>query len=136
MLCGTSLTLCAQQRSESDATSKIIALENVWSRAWKSNEIKVLSDLLDEGFLCVDLNGRLRTKAETLEEVQSSEVQQVLTSSVVVRLHGDTAVVTGLFEIMAVEHGKLAQRKGRFIDTWLRSNEKWVALGRLTTPVT
>lgn len=136
MLCGTSLMLCAQERSDSDAASKIVALENVWSRAWGNNEIKVLTDLLDERFLCVDLNGRLRNKAEALEDVQDSQIHQVLMSSIDVRLHGDTAVVTGLFQIMAVEHGKFAQRKGRFIDTWLRRDGKWLAIGRLTTPVT
>jgi ketosteroid isomerase-like protein len=133
VLC-TAGTLCAQQRSDSDPTSKILALENAWNRASESKDLRGLDNLLDERFLYVDLNGRLMNKAEVLKDVQDSSVHQVVTLSVVVRLHGDTAIVTGLFQMKAIEHGKTLLQNGRFIDTWLRKDGGWVAIGSLTTP--
>jgi ketosteroid isomerase-like protein len=133
MLC-TAGTLCAQQRSDSDAASKILALENAWNRASESKDLRGLDNLLDERFLYVDLNGRLMKKAEVLKDVQDSGVHQVVTLSMVVRLHGDTAIVTGLFQMKATEHGKTLLQKGRFVDTWLRKDGQWVAIGSLTTP--
>ena len=133
MLC-TAGTLCAQKRSDSDTASKIIALENAWNRASESKDIRGLDNLLDERFLYVDFNGRLMNKAEVLKDVQDSGVQQVLISSMVVRLHGETAIVTGLFQMKAIEHGKTLLQKGRFVDTWLLKEGRWVAIGSLTTP--
>lgn len=133
MLC-TAGTLCAQQRSDSDTASKIIALENAWNRASESKDIRGLDNLLDERFLYVDFNGRLMNKAEVLKDVQDSGVHQVVISSMVVRLHGETAIVTGLFQMKAIEHGKTLLQKGRFVDTWLLKDGRWVAIGSLTTP--
>ena len=133
VLC-TAGALCAQQRSDSDATSKILALENAWNRASESKDIRGLDNLLDERFLYVDLNGRLMNKAEVLKDVQDSSVHQVVTLSVVVRLHGDAAIVTGRFQMKAIEHGKTLLQKGRFVDTWLLKDGRWVAIGSLTTP--
>jgi len=133
ILC-TAVTLCAQQRSDADTASKILALKNAWNRASENKDISGLDNLLDERFLYVDLNGRLMNKAEVLKDVQDSSVHQVVTLSIVVRLHGDAAIVTGLFQMKAIEHGKTLLQQGRFIDTWLRKGERWVAIGSLTTP--
>ena len=133
VLC-TAGTLCAQQRSDFDAASKILALENAWNRASESKDIRGLDNLLDERFLYVDLNGRLMNKAEVLKDVQDSGVHQVVILSVVVRLHGDAAIVTGLFQMKAIVHGKTLLQKGRFVDTWLLKDRQWVAIGSLTTP--
>lgn len=133
MLC-TAGTVWAQQRSDADTASKILALENAWNRASESKDISGLDNLLDERFLYVDLNGRLMNKAEVLKDVQDSSVHQVVTLSLVVRLHGDAAIVTGLFQMKAIEHGKTLLQQGRFVDTWLRKDERWVAIGSLTAP--
>ena len=133
ILC-TAVTLCAQQRSDADTASKILALKNAWNRASENKDISGLDNLLDERFLYVDLNGRLMNKAEVLKDVQDSSVHQVVTLSIVVRLHGDAAIVTGLFQMKAIEHGQTLLQQGRFIDTWLRKGERWVAIGSLTTP--
>lgn len=127
--------LSAQQRSDFDVSSKILALENAWNRASQNKDIRGLDNLLDESFLYVDLNGRLMTKAEVLKDVQDSDVHQVVTQSTIVRLHGDTAIVTGLFQMKVVVRGKLLLERGRFIDTWLHKDERWVAIGSLATPV-
>ena len=134
MLLGASV-LGAQQRSDFDVSSKILALENAWNRASESKDIKGLDNLLDESFLYVDLNGRLMTKAEVLKDVQDSDVTQVVTQSTIVRLHGNTAIVTGLFQMKAIVRGKPLLQRGRFIDTWLHKDDRWVAIGSLTTPV-
>jgi len=133
LLC-TAGTLGAQQHSDSDTASRILALENAWNRASESKDLSGIDNLLDERFLYVDLNGRLMNKVEVLKDVQDSGVHQVLTFSMVVRLHGDTAIVTGLFQMKGVEHGKTLLQKGRFVDTWLRKDGGWVAIGSLTTP--
>lgn len=134
MLFGTAM-LCPQQRSDSDVSSKILALETARNRASQNKDMRGLDNLLDESFLYVDLNGRLMSKTEVLKDVQDSGVHQVVTQSMIVRLHGNTAIVTGLFQMKAVVRGKRLLKRGRFVDTWLYKDERWVAVGSLNTPV-
>jgi hypothetical protein len=134
MLFGASM-VWAQQRSDSDISSKILALENARNQATENKDIRGLDNLLDESFLHVDLNGRLMTKAGVLKDVQDAPVHQVVTQSVMVRIHGNTAIVTGLFRMTAVVQGKPVLERGRFLDTWIQKDERWVAIGSLTTPV-
>ena len=52
-----------------------------------------------------------------------------------VRVHGDTAVVTGLFQVIGVEDGKTFVRRGRFLDTWLVKDGTWLLTASISIPV-
>ena len=87
--CGAPGTSFAQESASSDAT-KIIALENAWSRATEGKDTKSLNNLLDDTFVYVDVDGRVMTKAEVLKDVRESGVLQMVKDSMVARLHGST----------------------------------------------
>jgi hypothetical protein len=53
-----------------------------------------------------------------------------------VRLHGDTAIVTGIYRLNGILDGKGIDQRARFVDTWLEKNGKWVAIASLSTPLT
>jgi ketosteroid isomerase-like protein len=123
------------QSSESDAKSKLFALENVWNQAAQGKDLKALQNLLDDSFVYVDSSGRLLTKTEVLASVRASPALQVLSESMVVHVHGDTAVVTGIYQTKGVERGKSFIRRERFIDTWRCKNGSWMSIASLTTPL-
>jgi ketosteroid isomerase-like protein len=123
------------QSSESDAKSKLFALENVWNQAAQGKDLKALQNLLDDSFVYVDSSGRLLTKTEVLASVQASPALQVLSESMVVHMHGGTAVVTGIYQTKGVERGKSFIRRERFIDTWRYKNGVWMSIASLTTPL-
>jgi hypothetical protein len=77
----------------------------------------------------------LLTKAEVMAEVRESTILQVLTESMVVNLHGDTAIVTGIFLMKGVERGKPFAQRERFVDTWLCKNGQWVTIAGLVTRI-
>jgi len=124
-----------QRTPESDAGSKIIALENVWNQAAQARDMKALGALLDEAFVYVDRDGKLLTKAEVLAGVEAIRGFQVLSQSLVVHLHGDTAVVTGIYKTKGVDRGKPFVRRDRFVDTWRNKNGVWMSIASLATPV-
>lgn len=132
-LAGTSLG-DALQVSDSDAAAKIVVLEHIWSQAYVLKDSKTLEKMLDDSFMKVGSDGRLMAKADVLAEVTSSSQRQVVTESIVVRVHGATAIVTGIFLKRGVERGKPFVRRERFVDTWLCKNGEWVALSSLATP--
>jgi hypothetical protein len=75
----------------------------------------------------------LLTKAQVLADVKASNALQLLTESMAVELHGDTAIITGIFRTTGVERGKPFARRERFVDTWLYRSGQWVSISSLVT---
>ena len=126
---------CAQGTSYSDVESKMAALENLWNRALEGRDLKALNIILDDDFVQVDSDGRLRTKAKLLADLKTSDGVRFLSETMVVHLHGDTAVVTGIYQVKVVERGKGLLRRERFVDTWRYKDGMWTSIARLATPV-
>ena len=123
----------AQRDYDSDAVSKIVALEHVWAQAYTFKDPKALAAILDDAFVCVASDGKLLTKAEVMADVKTSTAQQILTESMVVHLHGDMAIVSGTFRTNGVERGKPYTRRERFVDTWLYRNGQWISITTMVT---
>jgi len=134
VVCGGRWMASAQEMAGSDAASKVIALENAWNRASEAKDLKALDRILDDAFVCVSYDGRLLTKAEVLKDVKESRVQQVVTESLVVHVHGETAIATGTFRMNEVVREKSLVRQGRFVDTWLYRNGRWVSISSIGIP--
>jgi|SRR5580700_6189050 ketosteroid isomerase-like protein len=122
-------------RGSADVESKILATEHIWGQAYVSKDPKALGMILDDAFVNIDSDGNLQTKADVLSEVKTSTVLQFLTESMVVNLHGNTAIVTGIFEIKGVDRGKPYAQRERFVDTWLYKNEQWVSIAGLVARI-
>lgn len=123
-----------QGASDSDVRSKIVAMEHVWNQACQFKDLKALDRVLDDAFVFVDADGRLLTKPEVLADVKASGAMQLISGQLVVHVHGDTAVITGTYQMSGVERGKPFVRRGRFVDTWLYKNGMWVSIASLATP--
>jgi ketosteroid isomerase-like protein len=121
--------------SDSDVGAKILAMEHVWGHAYLSKDPRALERILDDAFVNVDSGGKLQTKADVLAEVRTSTALQFLTESMAVHLHGNTAIVTGIFLIKGVDHGKPYAQRERFVDTWLCRNGQWVSIAGLVTRI-
>ena len=136
LLVGFGLSLCSAHGQEADAESKIIALERVAKlQACESKDLKTLDTMLDDSFAYVDAEGRLQNKAEVLALIQTATPMKFGVDDMVVRLHGDTAIVTGLYVTKKLQLGDPFVRQGRFVDTWLYKNGHWVAIASLLTPM-
>ena len=120
---------------DSDTEAKILATEHMWGQAYVSKDPKALERILDDTFVNVDSDGVLQTKTEVLAEVRASTVAQFLTESMVVHLHGNTAIVTGIFQIKGVDHGKPFAQRERFVDTLLYKDGQWVSIAGLVTRI-
>ena len=121
--------------SDSDARAKILAMEHVWGQAHVSKDPKALDRILDDAFVNIDSDGKLQSKAEVLAQVRTSTVMQFLTESMVVHLHGNTALVTGIFQLKGVDRGKPYAQRERFVDTWFHKNGQWVSIAGLVTRI-
>ena len=135
LVCAGTSAGYAPRDSDSEVGAKILAMQHVWGLAYVSKDPKALERILDDAFVNVDSDGIVQTKAEVLAEVGTSTVLQFLTESMVVHLHGNTAIVTGVFLIKGVEGGKAYTLRERFVDTWFYNNGQWVSIAGLVTRV-
>lgn len=135
LMCLGSAMAAAQAADDPGVASNLIALERVGKmQAWQNKDVTALGAVLDDAFVYVDPEGKVLTKAEVLRQIKTTDSLQFTAQAITVKLHGKTAIVTGLYRMKGMEHGKPFVRRGRFVDTWLDKNGQWIAIASLLTP--
>ena len=114
--------------------SKIRALEGLRLQAYRGRDLRTLNKILDDRFVGVGVDGEERSKTKELTRIMDISSLQYLLFEVNVRMHGDTAIATGLYEMQGVLRKKAFVEHGRFVDTWLNKEGEWVMIGGLSTP--
>jgi ketosteroid isomerase-like protein len=121
----TALPAMAQAAAaEPNVAAEIAALENAWTEAYRMRDSKALESLLDDSFLFVNSRGQMRTKSDVLLAVKNSPPPTVVfvTESMTTRLHGNVAIVTGIYTGGTKAH----PHHGRFMDMWVFKGDRWV----------
>ena len=134
VLCaGTAQAGAAQHEDAQAAAARVMAMEGLWAQATAMRDTKAVTTVLDDAFLYIDFDGKFMTKAELLLDLQNSGLEQAVTEHMLVKVHGSTTIVTGIFRVKGVRGGKPFEHRGRFLDTWVLKNGIWVcALSQLT----
>jgi len=125
----------AQNESEAETRTKLLALQHAWNQAEQFDDLKALDSLLDNDLIYVDSDGTLMTKADFLILVESRHVQAAVSDSMTVQVFDDTAVVNGTYRTKELRNGKVATRTGRFTNTWMYKRSHWVCIAAQATPI-
>ena len=125
----------AQNAYESDIQSRLIALEHlVRVQALPSGDFNTLNAVLADKFVLVTFGGQAQSKTEFLAYWQSFDTLHYMVQDMIVRVHGDSAIVTGRFRMSGLRGGKPFARQGRFVDTCLNSDGRWLIIASISTP--
>jgi ketosteroid isomerase-like protein len=118
------VSLPAQDKSDA---ATIRALELKWTESYKHHNIDILSSLLAEDFVITIEDGNVYSKAGYISHSAdpSTKVQVAELSDLKVRLHGDTAVVTGAYHEKGESNGKPYEYHDRLTDIWMKVGGKW-----------
>jgi ketosteroid isomerase-like protein len=122
----------------SDAAAKILALENKWNIAYKERDVAAMNSLLADDFIITVEDGNTYSKSgyiahagDTSTKVEISELLDMK-----VRLHGNTAIVTGQYHEAGTEKGKRYEYHDRLTDTWMLLDGRWqVIASHYSVPV-
>jgi ketosteroid isomerase-like protein len=122
----------------SDATAKILALENKWNLAYKQRDVAAMSSILADDFIITVEDGNTYSKSGYIAHAGDSrtkvEVSELLDMKV--RLHGNTAIVTGQYHEVGTEKGKTYEYHDRLTDTWMFLDGRWqVVASHYSVPV-
>ena len=110
--------------------ARIVAdLDTQYQLAVKRNDAATMARILHDDFILVNGNGQAFTKADLLKTARDKvflwEQQDEEPGTQVVRVWGDTAVVTAKLWIKAKGEGQLVDKKLWFSDTYVRTGQGW-----------
>ena len=116
--------LAAQDKS--DAAS-IRSLELKWTESYKQHSIEILSTLLADDFVITVEDGSVYSKAGYISHTADAKVRVDIAemTDLKVRIHGDTAVVTGAYHEKGDSGGKTYEYHDRLTDVWMKVGGKW-----------
>jgi ketosteroid isomerase-like protein len=125
--------------SEEDIKT-VAALDTKYQAAVKANDPATMDQILTDEFILVNGRGKVSTKTDLIESARKKEItyerQDEEPGSQKVRLWGDTAVVTALLWIKAVQAGKPIDYKLWFSDTYVRTAAGWrYVFGQASLPL-
>jgi ketosteroid isomerase-like protein len=128
----------AQSKPDS-AASQILALEDKWNAAYKRGDVATMGSLLAEDFIITVEDGSTFSKSGYIAHNGDSTVHVEVTemSGQNVRMHGNTAIVTGAYHEKGVSDGKPYEYRDRFTDVWMNRNGSWqVVASHYSIPAT
>jgi ketosteroid isomerase-like protein len=115
------------QAQESSSAAEIRSLELKMLECYKHRDVEVFAAVLDDDFVITFEDGSTYSKTGYLSYSASSSTHVVLaeTPEMKIRIHGDTAIVTGVYHEKGVDNQRAYDYHDRFTDIWMKKAGKW-----------
>lgn len=119
----------------SDVGSELRDIESQLITAWVAGDSSVHERVLSDDWSVIDAQGRIRTKAEVLDEMFRPGKREISgrIDEVKVRPYGDWAVVTGKTHVAGRYEGNDIEVTLRFMDVFRRTGGKWQVVASQAT---
>ena len=126
-LCLLSIPFVRPAAQEESDSAKVRALDLQLTEAYKRRQFDLLASLLDEDFVITFEDGSTygKTGYISYSAATSIQVEVAEMSDVKIRMHGNTAVLTGAYHERGVEKGEAYDYRDRFTDVWMKIEGKW-----------
>jgi ketosteroid isomerase-like protein len=124
LLAGLMMPLAAQEKPDA---AYIRSMELKWTESYKQRQVDILASLLDEDFVITIEDGSTYGKTGYVSHSAepSVHVEVAEMSDLKVRMHSNTAVVTGAYHEKGDSNGKRYEYHDRFTDVWMKNSGKW-----------
>ena len=124
------ITICVASpllAQKSDVASKILALEKKWNDSYQRSDVAGMNDILAEDFIITVEDGSTFSKQGYIAHSGDPDIKVALSdmTDMKVRLHGNTAIVTGAYHEKGLNKGKPYEFHDRFTDVWMNLDGKW-----------
>src|SRR5262245_58306963 len=120
-----------------DDAADVIGSDEALNQAIIKHDAAQAATIYTDDFLLTTSSGKTKTKAAILEEIKLPDLVLEInkTSDVNVRVHGDTAVLTGTLQQKGSVKGTAFDVKLLVTDTWIRVGGKWMLLAGHATVI-
>ena len=114
----------------------VLALENQWLEAEKTNNPDLLAGLFGDKYIATGPDGKLEDRAQTVADAKARKWTSAEYENVKVQAYGDVAIVTGGYKGKGMDSGKPFNEHLRWTDTWVKmSDGKWLLVASQYSPV-
>ena len=134
------ITACAFAQTPKNAaysaSSNLVALERLWNQAQLTRDAKAIANMIGERFVNTEYDGAVSNRDKFLADFADPQFKPSLMNiqDVKVEMYPNTAVVTGTYHTKGVYAGKPYEHIGRFTDTWIFEDGKWMLRGQPYQP--
>jgi ketosteroid isomerase-like protein len=113
-------------QEEPDA-AQVRSLDLKLTEVYKQRQFDLLASLLDEAFVLRFEDGSVYSKTGYISygAASTSHVDVAEMSDVKVRMHGNTAVLTGVYHERGKDKDGPYDYRGRFTDVWMKTGGEW-----------
>lgn len=125
----------AQTSNSSAEGAKIVALERMWNQAQLVRDAVAVASMIGDKFINTEYDGEVSDRGKFLADFADPKFQPSLMSidNVKVELYSNTAIVTGSYHTKGTYGAKPYDHVGRFTDTWLFQDGKWLCVASHTS---
>ncbi|GEM_PF-2250425 len=127
ILAAVTLLITGTGFSAPDDAAAVVDRDRQLNERILAHDVSAAAAFYTDDFLLTTSSGRTKTKSDMLTDVGSPEVALDInqTSAVSVRVHGDTAVLTGVLRQRGTHRGQPVDVTLRVTDTWVREGGQW-----------
>ncbi len=121
----------AQSPADVDRTkTRLVALERMWNQAQVNRDSAAVSAMIGDRFVNTEFDGEVTTRGKFLADFSDPKFKPSLMNiqDVEVEVYGSAAVVTGDYHTKGVYAGKAYEHYGRFTDTWVYQDGRWLCV--------
>jgi ketosteroid isomerase-like protein len=121
------LDFASAQNKPDTRPSTILGLENKWNAAYQRADIAAMESLLADDFIITAEDGSTLSKTGYIAHNGDSTVHVTKSemTDLKVRMHDNTAVVTGAYHERGTSKGNPYEYRDRFTDIWMNINGRW-----------
>jgi ketosteroid isomerase-like protein len=118
---------CVRAAAQDSEAAQVRALEFKLTEAYKQRQFDLLASLLDEDFVITFENGNVYGKTGYISFSATSTIKVAVAemSEMKVRMHGNIAIVTGLYHERGKDKDGAYDYRDRFTDVWMNAGGKW-----------
>lgn len=113
--------------NQSPDSSRVLALEKEWNEVYKRSDVRRMDELLADDYIITIEDGSTFSKPGYIAHNGNATVRVEVSemSELKVRMHGNTAVVTGAYYEKGIEAGQPYEYHDRLTDVWMKNQSRW-----------
>jgi ketosteroid isomerase-like protein len=118
-------------------TEEVGKLNRQWMESYVRRDIGFLETYLSDDYVSTFPDGSVLDKKSEIEALKSGAIAltEMTPREMLVRVYGETAVITGRSAIKAKVNGQEVSGELRFTDIWTKLSSRWLAVASQVTRI-
>ena len=123
--------------SATETAAKLVGLERMWNQTQLSRDATAIASMIGDRFINTEYDGEVSDRGKFLADFADPTFKPTVMSidDVKVEMYSTTAIVTGIYHTKGTYGGKPYEHFGRFTDTWVSQDGRWLCVASHTSLV-